>query len=464
MKRWVWLLALVGACARQGTIPGGPPDRVPPIVVETRPGPLEVVPEWRQAIVIRFNERISERGGGGSLAEAVLVSPEVEDLKVQHKRDGLEISAPGGFPAGKVYRVLIRPQIQDLFGNTLRDPFELVFSTGPEPVPTVVAGSVLDRLTDQPRELRVDAVEVESGETYPTRSDREGIFALRFLPPGRYRLRAFEDRNRNGAPDFSEPKDELTALLNSGQDTVLYTLRVLEGDSTAARLARVEVRDSLTLELFFDDYLDPDLPLNTVRVRFAPEGEAVADTLPNAERFLHPHQYEELLRERAAEADSAAAAPTPAAPPVRVPVSPLAQTPGGARAEPGKPLPAQNLFVLLDRALPVAVPLKVEVSGVVNIHRILLGGGEASLEREAPPPDTVPAVVDTLGPGVIPAGADTSNVVDSLTVGDTTAVADTVVVPDTIRIFRPLTQAATRRETSTPGQAGVRPHVRAGRR
>ncbi|MEZ4422433.1 MAG: Ig-like domain-containing protein [Gemmatimonadota bacterium] len=410
MRRRVWLLALAGAaCARQGAIPGGPPDRIPPIVVETRPAPFAVVPDgWEDPVVIRFNERISERGGGGSLDDAVVVSPELEDVLVEHTRTGLEIRAPGGFPPGHVYRVTVRPAIQDLFGNSMRDPFELVFSTGPEPVPTVVAGTVTDRITGQPREVRVDAVDESGASVYPTRSDRNGIFALRYLPPGRYRLRAFEDRDRDAEIDFSEAQAQTTALLNSGADTVIYTLAVLEGDSTAARLTGIEVRDSATLALEFDDYLDPDLPLNTVRLRFTPAEGPIADTLPNMQRVLHPHQYEALLREQAAAADTlgdtVAARPLPP----RVPVAPgVAQPPGAV--PPDEPRPGQSIVVLLDRPLPVDVPLTVEVSGVVNIHRIPLGGGEETVVWEAP--------ADT----VVPPG-DTLSVPDSLR-PDTTGIA-----------------------------------------
>ena len=53
----------------------------------------------------------------------------------------------GGFRPGVVYRVTLQPVVRDMFGNTLRDPFELVFDTGAEPEETAVAGEVWDRIT-----------------------------------------------------------------------------------------------------------------------------------------------------------------------------------------------------------------------------------------------------------------------------------------------------------------------------
>ncbi len=426
MRRSVLLLLLVGwACARQGAIPGGPPDRVAPIVVETVPEPMAMLEEWDDPVLIRFNERISERATGGTLEDVVLVSPAVEDVEVKHRRDGLEISAPGGFPAGRVYRFTVQTMISDLFGNTLREPFELVFSTGPEPIPTVVAGSVTDRLTGQPQALRVDAVSEEDEEVYPSRSDSEGIFALRFLPAGRYVLRAFEDRNRNAEPDFGEPQAQTTALLGAAGDTAIYELETLAGDSTAARLLSVTVTDSVTLEVTFDDYMDPDVPLNTVNVTLAVGTDStdvatpVQVPLPTEFQVLHPFQREALLRDRAAAADTSSNVPQG-----RVPVSPLAG-PGGAGGS-QDPLPQQSLFVVAATPLPPGVPLELELTGVLNIHRIPLGGGSASLMREVVVDTT--SVPDTLTP------ADSTNASNLLVPPDTVGPPDTLTPPDTVRM------------------------------
>ena len=225
------------ACARQGPIPGGPEDRVPPFVVGTEPAPDTTVDVWEGPIRITFSERISERAAGGSLDGAVLVSPQLGDIRVSHGRAGLEVTAPGGFPAGQVYRVTVLPQVVDMFGNQLPEPFEFVFSTGPEFSSGVVAGVVTDRISGDAATVRVEAVAQDS-TVHHTMTDGDGLFALRYLPEGRYTLRAYEDRNRNTEPDFQEPQGENAVLLPTGADTLVVGMSVLAPDTTSATLIR----------------------------------------------------------------------------------------------------------------------------------------------------------------------------------------------------------------------------------
>ncbi|HSR43209.1 MAG TPA: Ig-like domain-containing protein, partial [Longimicrobiales bacterium] len=196
-------MAALGSCARQGAPPGGPPDRRPPYVLSTRPDTFAVVEPFRDPVVFRFSERISEQPSSGTLADAAVVSPATSQVRVEHSREAIEVSLLGGFRAGRVYRVTLRPVIRDMFGNLLQRPFELVFSTGGEFHPNTVAGLVEDRITGEGVSgARVDATPT-AGEgagdtiTYTARTDEDGIFALRYLPPGEYVVTAFEDRNRD---------------------------------------------------------------------------------------------------------------------------------------------------------------------------------------------------------------------------------------------------------------------------
>ena len=116
------------SCARQGRIPGGPPDRVPPIVVAVQPEPETIVHDWDGPIRVEFNERISERANGG-MDNAVEISPRSGEVRVSHRRRGVDVRMEGGFLEGRVYRVTVQPTIGDLFGNTLPEPFEFFFST-----------------------------------------------------------------------------------------------------------------------------------------------------------------------------------------------------------------------------------------------------------------------------------------------------------------------------------------------
>ena len=437
------LAALMAGCAREATPPGGPPDRLPPIVILSEPDTFSTVEPFRSPITLRFSERISERPSAGTLDQSVVVSPASGEVRVSHGREGLTVRVPGGFEAGHVYRVTVLPVIQDMFGNSLQEPFELFFSTGPEFTPNVVAGSVIDRLTGEPlRDARVDAAVAGSDVVHTAVTDSTGIFALRYLPAGDFVLSAYLDRNRNAQADFTEPQGTRPALLDgdgeAADTAIVLEVALLARDTTSARLARVIVEDSISLSVSLDDYLDPELPLDDVRVVVT--SDSVEAPRPLA--VLHPHEAEayrsaladSLAREQAvrdsveqARADSVAqaeAAPgdtTAAADPELTPAPAEAEAaadPPPAPAEPGAgaagevdggpPTAQQTFIVILDGVLVPEIPYEVEVSNITNINGVGGGGGTVEFSRPAPPPppeDTVQAEADSVPRDTIPAAA-----------------------------------------------------------
>ena len=388
MKLVVRATALVAAaslgCARQGSPSGGPRDVLPPSVIATDPAPNSMVEDLGIVIRFRFSERVSERPARGDLNDAVMVSPRVGPVRVEPGREQIAVSIDGGLRTGMVYRFTLLPVITDLFGNVMREPFELVLSTGAPLVEDALAGQVLDRLTG----AVVGGVEVALvpatpvGDTifHVSRSDPAGLFVFRYVPPGTYNLIAFQDRNRNRAPDANEPFGRRGVLLNAN-DTLLADVTILEADTTAAQLVLAEVLDSTTLSLVFSDYLDPQsVDLVAVSLR-APEGEAN----PQVTQVLHPTVWE--TQKDSAQARSAG----PSARGGRVPrpgetVTAPGQERGGLPR--GVPLPRQEVIVTLAAPLPVAVPYQLVVTGLVNINGIPLGRGEAAVVRSSPPDTT----------------------------------------------------------------------------
>lgn len=478
-SRWAAGGALLGAlmvgCAREATPPGGPPDRLPPIVILSEPDTFSTVEPFRSPVTLRFSERISERPSAGTLDQSVVVSPASGEVRVSHGREGLTVRALGGFEAGHIYRVTVLPVIQDMFGNALQESFELFFSTGPEFTPNVVAGSVIDRLTGDPLgNARVDASVAESGVVHTAVTDSAGIFALRYLPPGDYVVSAYLDRNRNAQPDFTEPQGTRPAPLDGGGEaadtTIVLEVALLARDTTSARIARVTVEDSISLGVSLDDYLDPDLPLDDVRVVVTSDSVDA----PRSLAVLHPHEAEayrsaladSLAREQAvrdsvaqAQADSVARAeaaagdttvavdpgeaPQPAETepdPPPAPAAPDTAQAGAAEQEP--PTAQQTFVVILDGVLVPEVPYEVEISNITNINGVGEGGGTVGFTRPAPPPppeDTTRTEGDSVATDTIPAApGDTLPPADS-TARDTipaaagvpgeTAPGDTLAVP-----------------------------------
>ena len=279
---WAAALALVVlsgavACARQGAPPGGPADRIPPFVVSTEPDTFARIEAFDDAVKVRFNERISERADGG-MDRAVEISPRSGEIRVSHKRHGVDIKMSGGFHDGVVYRVTVLPVVSDLFGNRLSDPFEFFFSTGPDFRANALAGVLTDRITGAPvAGARVDAWQPGGDSLIHTGvSDENGIFALRSIPEGDYTVRAYMDVNRNLEPDFIEIQTELAGQGLGAADTSIVFMALLAPDTTPSALVAVDALDSMTLELAFDDFMDPDSSVEGVSVALARDSAEVA--------------------------------------------------------------------------------------------------------------------------------------------------------------------------------------------
>ena len=403
-----WTLGLfsICSCANQGAPPGGPQDRTAPQVLETFPDTFAVVPAFDEEIRIVFDERISESGAQGPLDEAVIISPESGEVTVRHSSRELRVRMEGGFLPDEVYRVTVQPVIRDLFGNTLADPFEFVFSTGAEMTPTVLAGSIVDRITDEPvegarvtaRAERPPGVEASDDQvvlTHIAHSDERGVYALRYVPSGGYEITAFVDQDRSGGPTGLEPIATGRNVLNPA-DTVLLNFALLPPDTTAALVGSVDVVDSLTLAVEFDDFLDPTSSLAAVSASLGPDSlgpaEVVAimherdylerrDAIEDSSYVADSIRFEEdqqQIESLLSAGDSVAASEIAAD--SRVPVPRGQRSAAVLRA---RDLPKQVLYLLLADTLATDRPYELAVQGVTNINGVPDGGGTAEVLREA---------------------------------------------------------------------------------
>ena len=404
-----WTLGLfsICSCANQGAPPGGPQDRTAPQVLETFPDTFAVVPAFIEDIRIVFDERISESGAQGTLDQAVTISPESGEVTVRHSSRALRVRMEGGFLPDEVYRVTVQPVVRDLFGNSLVDPFEFVFSTGAEMTPTVLAGSIVDRITDEPIEgARVIAraepppgVEASDDQVVPTHvalTDERGIYALRYVPAGGYEITAFLDQDRSGRPSNREPIETGRGVLNPA-DTVLMNFALLVPDTTPAVLASVDVVDSLTLAVDFDDFLDPMSSLTGVSASLGPDSLGPAEVVT----IMHERDYlerQDAIQDFSYVADSIrfeeqqqqiesllSAGDSVAASEIEADSrAPVRRAQSSAAVLQARDLPKQVLYLLLADTLATDRTYELAVQGVTNINGIPDGGGTAEVLREAP--------------------------------------------------------------------------------
>jgi hypothetical protein len=115
--------------------------------------------------------------------------------------------------------------------------------------------------------------------------DSSGDFTLEHLPPGRYLVRAYVDRNKNLAVEPSEAWDSATVNLT---DSAQREFLVFTHDTVAPRIRDVEVVDSVNLRVTFDKPIAPGQTLapanfsltgpDSARVPIVSAGPAPKDT------------------------------------------------------------------------------------------------------------------------------------------------------------------------------------------
>lgn len=267
-------------------------------MVGTEPDTFAVVEDFRGPVRFVFDERLSERVTG-SVDDLVTVSPRTGDVRVSVGRNDVTVEVAGGFAPGQVYRVTLRPAVSDLFSNALRDPFELVFSTGGEFHPNALAGFAWDRLTaDGVDDARIVARQVDDTMVaHVARSDGDGLYAFRYLPPGRYDVLAFLDRNRNGELDPMEPRGGIRPLIGAA-DTILADVPLLTPDTSAAQVVGVDVVGDRTLVVRFDDFLDPAISVRSLGIGIRPDsGASEGLDVPRIERVYHIWEYNRWVDE-----------------------------------------------------------------------------------------------------------------------------------------------------------------------
>jgi hypothetical protein len=408
MRWWVAapLAASIGfGCAQARQPEGGPPIVTPPRVVAVTPAAYSVLTDLTRPVVIRFDERLSERlEGVQDIHDAVLVSPRTGEVQVRRRGRELRVSMVGGWQPDLVYRIVVLPVLRDLFNNVREEPIDLVFSTG-APIPeTAVAGFAEERLTGNPaRGARVHATRAGDPHTYMAVTDTAGFFALREVPPGDYRVRAWLDQNRNRVPDFAEPQDSAILSLTAG-DTVVVEARLLPGDTTPARLVRAAIVDSTKLELAFDDYFEPGPTPGTGRIYRTQDSTFVAyGDLVHATRLDSLRTLDRLAEEAATAAAAAAADTLPAAADTlpaaadTIPATPGVPPPADRRRPAPaqrQPLPARELILVLPGPLVPETEYFVVVEDVTNIHGVPGGGGSAPFRTPRRPPDPAPPEAD----------------------------------------------------------------------
>jgi hypothetical protein len=356
LRRLTAAVMLGLGCASPGMPPGGPPDAAAPQIVRITPdsGAVGLSPK---EVIFRFDEVVSERPAGSTtLSDLFLISPREGLPDVSWHRDAIGVRPSRGWRPNTPYTVIMLRGIADLRGNVRNTGASTFFSTGRTLPRTRIAGRVFDWVTGTPANgaLVESFVRPDTLRAYIALVDSTGAFAIEHLPPARYTVRAYVDRNRNLGIDPSEAWDSVSVDL---RDSVATTLLIFPHDSVPPRIRDLAEGDSATLRLTFDRPVDPSQTLSAAN--FVVIGP-----------------------------DSA-----------RVPILSAAATPGDTtkRAMP-RPTPVSEAVIRLQRPLAPRTTYRVRAIGL----RGLLGHTGDSERAYTTPAPPAPPAAKTVVPAVPP--------------------------------------------------------------
>jgi hypothetical protein len=431
--------ALALACARMAPPPGGPEDLEDPRVIATRPDTVAIIPDFRGAVEFLFNEVISEGSapnfglGTGSLEQLVLLSPSNEVPEVRWRRSRITVRPRGGWQEGIVYRVELLPGVSDLRTNRTTTSTVVTFTTGADLPITTLRGRIVDWTSrrPQPGGIVQAVLQVEAADSLVYRSvaDSLGFFEFGPLPAGEYLVFGGIDQNRNLRIEPRELFDSIRVAI--GQDSV-GEIWAFRHDSVGPRLQTVARRDSISINLTFNQMLAPRATYDSTAIRvlllpdsvpvpvvgvFAPalydslfarrpelltaEDSARADSLRLVQERRDSLRADSLARaerlaaERAAEdARRGIVRRSDQAPPTRQ-LDPLTT----------RPALSDRLIVRLDTLLIPEGRYVVEATGLANLSGIDTTSFLVLIVPAPPPPDT------TTRPDTTAARPDTTGVV-----------------------------------------------------
>lgn len=195
------LLAAFYSCAKMGQPDGGWYDETPPRIVGCSPADKGVNVKQRK-IYINFDEYVKM----DNATEKVVVSPpqmEAPDIKAEGKR--ISVSLKDSLKANTTYTVDFSDAISDNNeGNPLGN-YTYSFSTGDEIDTMQVAGHVVDASNLEPvKGILVGLYNDLSDSAFTTkpmlrvaRTDSRGIFVIKGVKPGKYRIYALQDMDGN---------------------------------------------------------------------------------------------------------------------------------------------------------------------------------------------------------------------------------------------------------------------------
>ena len=428
VRRLILLLGLMG-CAQLGAPPGGPEDKASPHLLRISPD-TNALNARPKSIQLQFDEIINERpsgaGAGGDLGGLFLLSPRRGRVDVKWHRSRIEVRPRRGWVPNTTYTLTQLRGVSDLRGNADTTEHHYIFSTGGTRSPAILRAQVFDWVAARaaPRAY-VEAVQLPDSLTYSTFADSLGRAVFRYMPPGRYLLRAVVDANNNRVIDRRELFDSATITLS---DSVTREVLAFIHDSAGPGIQTVELRDSLTLRVTFDRPLSPRRAVeqrqfslkaadsSAVQIASVLVGTAFEKAEADSVRAravrdsLRQVQIADSIRRANPNAAPPARPPTVAPAPARRPTPADTATPP---PKPSAPIPETFAVVRLTRPLAPATSFRLRADSLLSLMGIYRSSDRV-FNTPRPRADSARAPGDTTRPRRPPGTESANRTIQSL--------------------------------------------------
>ena len=203
------ILFVIFSCARIGAPTGGPVDKDPPKVLESKP--LANSTHFTDdKIEIEFDEYVQLKD---IYTEMVVSPPLAEKPFVKTKDKSIVVELKSDLDSNTTYTISFGDAIVDNNeGNALPD-YSFAFSTGDYLDSMAVTGNIINAkdLSKLKEPVFVglyqnlnDSIPLNEPPTYVGRTNKEGVFEIKNVKPDKYRIFALSDANANLTYDMPE--------------------------------------------------------------------------------------------------------------------------------------------------------------------------------------------------------------------------------------------------------------------
>ncbi len=220
---------LLCSCANKVAPTGGEKDIDPPVLTDAQPENFSVNFSSRK-IVLSFNEYVQLV----DQQKQILVSPPTgtpPEMDI-HKKS-IIISLPDSLHPNTTYNINFGNAISDFTENNVLTGFQYVFSTGPEIDSLAISGHALDALTLKPVKNALillyplntpDSAMGIDPPAYYSRAGENGVFTVKSVHEGSYRIAGIDDQNNNFTADFTDETTGILKELAIAGDSISVTL------------------------------------------------------------------------------------------------------------------------------------------------------------------------------------------------------------------------------------------------